>query len=73
MDFAPEYNDFVQNHLPKLYQSVIGIAHEDANGEECIGSGVFVKAQGPPLCRVSKTLRRVQPQSNDRWIHRADE
>jgi hypothetical protein len=43
MDFAPEYNDFVQNHLPNLYQFVIGIAHEDANGVEGIGSGVFVK------------------------------
>jgi hypothetical protein len=40
---ALENAEIRDKHMPYLFQSVILIAHENDDGEECIGSGVFVK------------------------------
>ncbi len=37
-----EYDEFVGVHYPVIFEYVILIAHEDANGIDCLGSGVKI-------------------------------
>jgi hypothetical protein len=45
MDVADEqlYADFPSTYLPDLFKYVVPIVHEDDDGKECLGSGVWVR------------------------------
>jgi hypothetical protein len=58
---AIDYAEVQKHCLPGIYKFVVAIAHENENGNECMGSGVQVNVQGRHFIATAKHVIERKP------------
>jgi hypothetical protein len=64
--YVLEYTEVEKRLLPDLYKFVVAIAHENEDGDECLGSGVLVNLEGRHFIATAKHVMERNP----RVMHR---